>query len=263
MMEKKQVALLFMATLVSHTVSILIFLITGIIMVRSQPKNNFVQLTSGETIAAKTVDLYHREPETIRRFVNDTVVALFNWTGFVNIVDDQGQPRVDADVGISLGSGKRIPTTTYQASFAITERVRGPFLENLATLVPQDLFNPIQPGQPSRKPRLLARVRYIGMPQERGKGLWDVELVADLVLFSPSAPQGRLFASFNKIVKVRATEQSRMLVRFPKRAGGLAYDDIDRLIYGIQQAGLEIVDFRDFPVAEPTPTVTPTPEVMP
>lgn len=256
--DKKQVALLFMINLTVSITTIIIFIITGVVMIKSRPKNSFVQLVDGQTIAVTTVSSYERQPQTIRKFISEVFSLMFSWTGFLpNEGNIQNQAPIP-DLGVPISQGKRVPTVAMYSSFAFSEKIRNPMLEQIAQLTPQTLFGAVPVGQVNTKPRILLLIEYIGDPQPKGIGRWEVELVSSLVIFEPSTPQGRLLSPFNKIVTVRAVEPITKMVENPainlkkvesnekiNTEMNPIYIEIDEIIRNIRQSGLQIIDMKE------------------
>ena len=259
--SRKQIALLFMINVFVSTLTIIIFIITGFIMIRSRPQNSFVQLVDGQTITVTTTDSYKRQPQTIRKFVTDVFSLIFTWNGYLPQESNRPNQAPLVDLGIPVTGGKRVPTVTMYGSFAFNEKTRNLILQQIALLAPQDLFKPVTPNQPNRKPRVLILVEFVGDPQPVGKGMWDLEFVSSLVIFEPSAPQGRLLTPFNKMVRVRAIEpMSKILYNPVKSNEDIAtntnennaeateepiYIYLDKIIQNIRQSGLQIVELKD------------------
>ncbi|MCC5632447.1 hypothetical protein LC613_33025 [Nostoc sphaeroides CHAB 2801] len=62
-----------------------------------------VQLSSGETIAARAVDPKERSDEVIKKFVSDTFITTFNWDGLVKTFNEKGEPITKQDTGVEIG----------------------------------------------------------------------------------------------------------------------------------------------------------------
>jgi hypothetical protein len=266
---KKQIALIFMMTVATNAISILIFIFTGLIMIHSRPRNSFVQLTNGKVIQVTAAQVYERTPQTIRKFVKDSLTLMFNWNGYYT---DPVTKETKFDVGIPIGDGKRrVPTVAMYASFAFQEQIRTPMLEQIAPLVPANLFDPIAPGQTiSSKPRCILIIYYLGDPLPVSQGVWKIEVVSGLIQFDPLNPQGKLRTEFNKIIRVRAVEPSPTAIYNPSEPEIIAqqntqksnqdqgekkdktvnislqpYEGIDEIIRNIRESGLEIIGLQD------------------
>jgi|GEM_PF-3686661 len=261
---RKQIALLFMMNIVVSGITLIIFIITGIFLVNSRPKNNFVQLIDGQTVTVTAASSYERKPQTIRRFLKEIFSLMFSWNGFLPLESNLPNEIPLPDLGVPVTGGKKVATATMYASFALDERLRNAFLQQISLLTPQDLFKPVKPGEVNRKPKVLIIIHFIGDPRPVGIGLWELEFVSDLIIFEETAPQGRRLTTFNKLVKVRAVEPLTEIIYNPTRPPESnlrttsdtekemsidrkepVYTYIDKVIQNIRQAGLQIVELRE------------------
>jgi hypothetical protein len=262
---KKQIALMFMMNAATNAISILVFILTGLIMINSRPRNSFVQLSDGKVIQVTTAQVYERTPQTIRNFIKNSLTLMFNWNGYYT---DPVTKDIKLDLGIPVGDGKRrVPMVAMYASFAFQEQIRAQVLEQIAPLVPTALFQPVTPGQPlSQKPKCVLVISYLGNPLPVRQGVWRIELVSGLIQFDPTNPQGRLRTEFNKQILVRAVEPATTVIYNPSQPelsarqskqqdGGESaakneiilqpYEGIDAIIQSVRESGLEIIGMQD------------------
>ncbi|WP_448381576.1 hypothetical protein [Gloeomargarita sp.] len=261
---RKQIALLFMMNVAVSGITVILFIITGVILINSRPKNNFVQLVDGKTIMVTTVGSYERQPQTIRRFIKEVFSLMFTWNGFLPLESNIPNEIPLPDLGVSVSGGKKVATTTMYASFAFSEKLRNALLQEIALLTPQELFKPVQPGQPNRKPKVILLVEFIGDPRPVRTGTWQLEFVSNLIIFEEKAPQGRLLTPFNKIVVVRAIEPVTEILYNPtkppesevttvrdkeKSRNSLEeepiYTHIDKIVQRIRYSGLQIIELKE------------------
>jgi len=259
---KKQVALLFMMTVITNIIGVLIMLITGIVMINSRPRNSFVQLTDGRVIQVTNVQMYERTPQTIKKFIRDTFTLMFSWNGYFT---DPVTKRPKLDLGVPLANNQKVPTVAMYGSFAFDEQIRNAVLQQIAPLVPNRFFEPATANQIGQKPRVIITIDYIGNPISIGKGIWSVELVSALIQFDMSTPQGRLLTEFNKKVRVRAIEPTTTIIYNPTPTEIAAkenseqpmdnknvnqvilqpYEGIEEIIRSIRESGLQIIGMED------------------
>ena len=89
-----------------------------------QAPPTLVQMQDGQAVRVAAMDAQDRSPETIRRFVNDTLVLMFNWSGSLpaTTAEEASQPKADPGLAIEGERGKqKVATASWQASFAFSE----------------------------------------------------------------------------------------------------------------------------------------------
>ncbi|BAY41581.1 hypothetical protein NIES2111_59770 (plasmid) [Nostoc sp. NIES-2111] len=214
---------------------VLQFLNYGAISGLNKKQLALVQLTSGDTVTAKAVDPQERSDETLRKFVSDTFVKIFNWDGLVQTFNEKGEPITKQDTGIEVGrldnkSNSRVTTKAYDAAFALSENggFRTAFLKKLASMTPSGIFN--GDTQVSLIPR------FISAPRLVQKGKWEVDFVGSLVTFSRADNSGQGIA-FNKTITLVAISTPQNI---PDNTSELA-----KKIYTTRKAGLEITEIID------------------
>lgn len=209
------------------------FLNYGAIRGLSKKQLALVQLDSGKTITAKSVDQNQRSPEVIKKFVGDTFTRMFSWDGLVKIDNHKGEVITKQDKGIDIdaASGKnKVTTKAYEAAFAISENqnFRAAFLQKLAQLTPSKIF------EGNMQASLIPR--YIGEPRLIRNGVWQVDIVATIVTFTTSDNTG-LGITFNKTVTVEAVNTPQEITA--------QITELSRKIYEARSAGLEITQIND------------------
>ncbi|WP_224095588.1 hypothetical protein [Nostoc sp. MS1] len=109
---------------------------------------SLVQLSSGETIYAKAVEPAERSDETIKQFVSDSFVGMFNWDGLIQKNNEQGKLIVETDPGVEIKGldnepTRKITSRAYEAAFALSDRVgfRAAFLRRLSLLTDPEVFS--------------------------------------------------------------------------------------------------------------------------
>ena len=75
---------------------------------RSAP--TLVQMQDGQAIRVGAMEAQDRTPETIRRFVNDTLVLMFNWSGSLPAAtaEEASQPQPDPGLPVEMEIGKSV-----------------------------------------------------------------------------------------------------------------------------------------------------------
>jgi hypothetical protein len=197
---------------------------------------SLIQLSSGETIYAKAVEPTERSDETIKQFVSDSFVGMFNWDGFIQKNNEQGKLIVETDPGVEIKGldnepTRKITSRAYEAAFALSDRVgfRAAFLRRLSLLTDPEVF--------SGNMRVALIPHYISPPRKISDGKWEIDFQSTLVTFKKLDNSGRDAIALNKTVTVSAitTPQNP-----PKDTTELALK-----IYKVRKSGLEITQIVD------------------
>lgn len=186
-----------------------------------------VQLEDGKAVRVGPVSYNERTPQTIRRFVGDTTTMLMNWSGNLPPSRPEEAQNPKPDPGVPLGT-KKVAQTTWQASFALNEDFRAEFLNLIADLTPQEVFK--------KGANSVFVINYMSEPTKIGEGKWKLALVANLIVFNKGDNRGKA-VSFNKEIFVKSVEAPRI------PAGST---EVEKAIYQVRQAGLEIYAVRDY-----------------
>ncbi|WP_017301638.1 hypothetical protein [Nodosilinea nodulosa] len=145
-----------------------------------RPVPSLVQLVDGHSISTEAVDPSQRTPEVIQQFVKTAMGLMFTW-------NSQGQTTAPAaasapaDQGVPVNHG-RITTASWQASFALKEDFRTAFLDQVAAITPPGIF--------SGSAQSVLNIETISTPKALEAGYWQVDMVANLLIFDPTHPQG-------------------------------------------------------------------------
>ncbi|MBD2473345.1 hypothetical protein [Nostoc sp. FACHB-145] len=201
----------------------------------TQEVPSLVQLSSGETITATAVEPAERSAETIKKFVSDTFVGMFNWDGLIQKNNPQGKLIVEVDPGVEIKGLNNQPTlkvTTraYEAAFALSEKqgFRAAFVRKLAQMIPSEVF--------SGNMRVAIIPNYISSPRKIKQGKWEVDFQSTLVTFKKLDNAGDAIA-FNKTVTLLA-------VTTPQKPPA-DISELAKKIYAIRASGLEITQIVD------------------
>ena len=205
--------------------------------IANRPAPSLVQLASGESISVAPIGSRDRTPEVIQTFVQNTMTMAFNWSGTIADPKTGGQIP-DSGVMINTqingrNTNRRITTPAYEALFAFELGFREEFLNNIATLTPEAIFN--SGGQVAFIPI------QISSPKRITDGQWKVTVISNLLFIRQGKPLGDL-VPFNKEIYVRAID--------PPNIKGLPEDmlsgSLAETIARIRASGLEITAITDY-----------------
>ncbi|MDZ8105217.1 MAG: hypothetical protein RM338_06265 [Nostoc sp. DedQUE12a] len=225
------------ATFSLHLLVLLLFLFQGItirqLALRKPP--NFVQLIDGQKV--DEVDDLKRDPEAIRQFISKTMIAMFKWSGTLppQRIEEVANPKSDLGILIRTpqGGSQKISTTSWIASFALSEDFRKGFLSTIAEITPPEVFSENR-NQGMTSELVIKRVYP---PKEIAPGKWRVGMVADLIQKN-RGDNRRVITPFNKDFLVRATDYFPN----PQMESGT---DLQKAIYSVRADRLEIYEIRD------------------
>lgn len=194
-------------------------------LARKKPPS-LVQLETGKAITVAPLGSTERSPKVVQKFAIDTMTLMMNWSGTLpaTTVEEAANPK--RDPGVNVGRSK-VSTSTWQASFALSEDFRKEFLNKLAILTPTGVF------QGNVQVTLVPL--NVQPPQQIASGKWKIKMVANLVVFDRTDNLGNVIP-FNKEVFVQAVEAPDP----PAETTG-----ITAVIYAVRSSGLEIYAIRD------------------
>lgn len=224
-----------MGTMILQVVVVFVLLLEGAWLARlsKKPAPSLVQMIDGQAIQVAPMAHLDRTPETIRRFVSDTMTLMFNWSGTLppETVEEARLPKKDPGVPVKTAKGEtKVATATWQASFALSETFRSDFVQKVAEMMPADVF-----GDSSTQ--VLLVVRRVSDPEEVEEGKWKVDLVSNLIVFNRGDRMGKAIA-FNKEIFLMAVDP-------PAQPLGENASPLEQVAYRVRQAGLEIYAIRD------------------
>ncbi len=220
-----------------HLLVLLILIIQGIkirqLSLRQPP--NFVELINGKRIAIQ--DNLDRDPEDIREFVRKTMTLMFNWSGVLSpqTLEEVTQPKKDQGILIPTpqGGNQKVTTSSWIASFALSEDFRKGFLREIAAITPLEVFA----GSPAQKISAQLMIKRINPPELITAGKWRVTIVADLIQ-TKLADGRRIIIPFNKDLLVRAVDY------FPYTSIN-DLTNLQKAIYSTRAAQLEVYEIRN------------------
>ncbi len=236
--RQRSVSTLTLFTIASfslHILALLFLLIQGIKirqLSQRQPPN-FVELNADKS--ATVNDNLSREPEIIKQFVSKTMVLMFAWSGTLpsQRIEDIIKPRLDTGIPIKTPKGlvSKVTTSSWLASFGLSEDFRQGFLSEIASMTPPEVFL----SNPNQKISSELIIKRINLPEKIAPGKWRVSLVADLI----EKIQGReVIIPFNKDILVRATDYFSYVLT--NKASSL-----QQAIYDMRSNKLEIYEIRN------------------
>jgi len=202
----------------------------------------FAQLADGSSIYLEQLEPTERRPETIERFVTQYVQMTFSWSNQVPFTEEP-------DTGIQVQGG-RVPTGAYYASHMLEPDFGKASLVSLAELVPQDLF------RGTSAIRQFVELEWMSEPRKIGdtgwQVSWEVDLVSTRVIYDPNTGRDERIP-FNKTITV-------VPVPIQTPTYGEETHEIEKLVYQLRSAGLQITEIRNFYPNEVTPLEDPVDE---
>lgn len=222
------------ATLSLNFVSLIFLLFQGLTIrnVVNKKPPNLVQLTDN-TISG--TDNLERDPEVIRQFVSKTMAATFNWSGALPpvTIDDATRPKPDMGIPIKTQQGlKRVATSSWIASFALSEDFRQGFLEKIADMTPPEVFSNNNQVIESQ-----LAIQRVYPPQQIAPGKWRVGMVANIVQ-TRRIDNKKILTPFNKDFLVQAIDS----FNYPLKKD---ITDLQKAIYSVRNSKLEIYEISD------------------
>ncbi|MBD2363208.1 MULTISPECIES: hypothetical protein [unclassified Anabaena] len=174
--------LLAVGTFGLHLFTLLLLMFHGsmleLLNQRLTPRS-LVQLVNGNAITVDPKSSIERHPETIRRFVGETMTLMLTW------------------------SSKQPQATIWETSSSLlASNFQSKFLSEINNLNFSRKF-----GNTNRSDEHIFIIQRISQPTPVGEGKWKVEILANQLIFNNSDNLGRSI-SFNKQVLVRAIDES-------------------------------------------------------
>ncbi|KAM3099292.1 hypothetical protein ACKFKF_15170 [Phormidesmis sp. 146-12] len=190
----------------------------------NQKPPTLVQQVDGRAFTTRPAKYDYREPEVIRRTVSNWAVMTFTWGKL------PGQKKIQVDTGKEVqGTRKRIPTSTWEASFLLAPDFRDAFLQKMAMdIVPDDVFR----GQVAA----ILIPQNFSSPEVAGEGRWRIDLIATRMVFDDANPAGKTIP-FNRTFYVKAIEP-------PQNPLGQNATEYQHIAYSMLESSLQIEDIR-------------------
>lgn len=222
-----------------------VVVMTNVINIARKPTPSLVQLSDGQAIKVQAVGNQDRSPEVVQHFVTDSLIMLMSWTNELpGASDDKKVPDAGALVKIKDGD-RRITSPAFQATFTFGEELRTELVKILAEMTPDGVFK--------GEIKTTLKFQHVTLPtlvDKNQSGKWKINVVATLLQYQ----QGRadiVKIPFNKEIIVQAIDTP------PLPKSGKFSNELESLVYGIRQAGLEIVSMKDIEGAEPSKISVP------
>jgi hypothetical protein len=178
--KQRNILPLFTVATFALNILILFLLIFHSSMLRQisgkQPES-LVQLADGRTVTVNSQEYLERHPETIRRFVGETLTLMFTWS--------QKQP----------------PETVWQiGSDLLSNAFQQKFISDITQIIPLKNTSIVNTES-------VFVLRRISQPEEIAPGKWKVQVIAHYLIFTSSDQNGQ-FVPFNKQILIQTTEGS-------------------------------------------------------
>lgn len=220
-----------------HFLTLIFLLFQGlrIYQVTQRKPLTLVQLVDGKAVAQ--TNTLEREPEAIRQFVSKTMAAMFNWSGKLpaGTIEDATNPKADAGILISASQGvtKRVSTSSWVGSFALSEDFRQEFLALIAEMTPPEVFSK------NKNQGLTAQlaIQRVYPPEKIAPGRWRVGMVANIVQVR-RADNKKLLTPFNKDFLVRAVDSFEHPL-------ANSMTPVQKAVYSVRAQKLEIYEVSD------------------
>jgi hypothetical protein len=220
-----------------HFVTIIFLLFQGLRIYEVSHKKplTLVQLVDGKT--TPQTNTLEREPEDVRQFVSKTMAAMFNWSGTLppGSIEDVTNPKPDAGIVINTPQGfsKRVSTSSWVASFALSEDFRQGFLAQIADMTPLEVFSK------NTNQSLTAQldIQRVYPPEQIAPGQWRVGMVGNIVQVR-RADNKKLLTPFNKDFLVRAVDS----FEYPLPNN---ITPLQKAVYSVRAQNLEIYEVSD------------------
>ncbi len=188
----------------------------------SQRKVTFVQLADGTATKIEQRNGNYRSAETIKNFVGSWLSLTFSWNGKI-----AGTEAPDS--GIKLHRGAKVPVNAWAASLAMEASFGQSFLQELAKIVPPEVFS----GQLASA----VYVEYYSQPRQISPNTWEIDVIATRILLDNYQGEERI--NFNKTFTLKAVE-------VPVSPLGDDANKVEKVIAKMRMSGLEIQAIVDF-----------------
>ncbi|BAY80485.1 hypothetical protein NIES25_69730 (plasmid) [Nostoc linckia NIES-25] len=231
LLDKKEINFTPLVSIGQFVILIFLFFITlansSKLSQISSSRPTLVELQDGTSIRAVAVGEKDRTDQAIMDFTGRTMMNLMSWNAIPKSSDETLNPReLKLDPGVQIAD-KKLTTNTWTSGFALSEDFRASFLREIAGLTPSDVF--------SGDTQSALLVRYLSNPQKIESGKWQLDMVANLVVFKGKDQLGNAI-SFNKTIFIRA-------VNTPPLPNNPSVQQV--AAYNARKAGMEIYRIQD------------------
>ncbi|NDJ23842.1 hypothetical protein GS682_19785 [Nostoc sp. B(2019)] len=173
--------LLAVGTFGLHLLTLLLLVFHGSMLQQLSQQltpQSLVQLIDGRAITVDPQQNLERQPETIRRFVGESMSLMLTWS-------QQQSPKTVWDISSQL----------------VADDFKQKFQSELTNLNPESQFDSV-----NRDTENVLVIQRVSQPTKIGDGQWKVEILANQLVFSSYDKLGKSI-SFNKQILVRAIDQ--------------------------------------------------------
>jgi hypothetical protein len=191
-------------------------------------KTTFVQLVDGRAVAMREATATYRTPELIKTVARQWTILTWTW--------DSKLPGLSKpDAGQKIGN-HRLTTTAYLASFLLQGKTKSngsSFREEsrqaIAELTPPQVFN--------GNARSTVLISYVSEPRTIAPGRYEVDVVATRNVIDQAGQIEEI--PFNRTFILETVD-------LPKSPLGENATDVERAVYSVREAGLEITEIKPF-----------------
>lgn len=137
------IAMLVTAGLSLASVGLQLLTVTAISGLAKKPPAILTTLENGHPVPVMPVPAGQRTPESIKYFTVTILYELFSWDNRseATSVLELTNPQEDDGVIVSArGQQQKVPTNSWQASFAVSDSFRKELMQSIAELIPGDVF---------------------------------------------------------------------------------------------------------------------------
>lgn len=194
----------------------------------AERKTTFVQLVDGRVVAMREEAGTYRTPEAIKNVVRQWSTLTWSWESKL-----PGTNKPDA--GQKVGSQK-LTTAAYLASFLLSGKLKpegSSFREEsrrtISELTPARVF--------TGNVRSTILIRHVSEPRTIALGKYEVDMVASRNVIQQSGQIEEI--PFNRTFTLEAVD-------IPRSPLGKTATEVERVVYSIREAGLEITDIKPF-----------------
>jgi hypothetical protein len=202
-------------------VQILLLFLSIIILGKiNTPVSILAELNDGSAARVTPLPPNQRSPVVIQSFVRRSLTNLLSWRISPQNPDLAATPQLDKGVKTETG---RITSNTFQAGFALSEDFRSTFLNQIAKLTPESVFE--------AKTQSILVIQHLSQPQKIAESRWKLNMVANLLIFKGGRGVGKP-TTFNKTIFVRSVD----IPSIP----GKQSSQLEKQMYKARREGLEI-----------------------
>lgn len=196
-------------------------------------KTTFVQLVDGRAVAIREAAGTYRTPDLVKNVVRQWTILTWTW-------DSKLPGTSKPDAGQKVGNN-RLTTTAYLASFLLQGKTqphgssfRAESRNAIAALTPAGVF--------SGSTRSTILISYISEPRTVAPGRYEVDMVATRNVIDQSGQIEEI--PFNRTFVLDAVD-------IPQSPLGKDATDVERAVYNVREAGLEITEIKPFSPNQP------------